>query len=113
LPFEARYHFRDERVGLVCAAMGRLTAAYFGGMDTLRGMAGREGCGVIGTVPREFTPDDVNALLKEAFQSFCAAAGNLSRRRFATLEEGYRHSLLKMLLLKGSIGTGVLVTQDL
>jgi hypothetical protein len=100
LPFEARYCFRDERVGLVCAAMGRLSAAYFGGMDTLWGMTGtteQEGCGVIGSEPREFSPDDVNALLKDAFQSFCVAAGNLSRNRFMTLEEGYRHSLLKML----------------
>ncbi|MDR3579957.1 MAG: radical SAM protein [Oryzomonas sp.] len=100
LPFEARYRFRDERVGLVCAAMGRLSAAYFGGMDTLRGMtgtAGREGCGVVGSASHEFSPDDVNALLKEAFQSLCAAAGNLSRQRFTTLEEGYRHSLLNML----------------
>jgi anaerobic magnesium-protoporphyrin IX monomethyl ester cyclase len=100
LPFEARYCFRDERVGLVCVAMGRLSAAYFGGMDTLCGMTGtteQEGCGVIGNEPREFSPDDVNSLLKDAFQSFCVAAGNLSRNRFTTLEEGYRHSLLKML----------------
>ncbi len=99
-PFEARYRFRDERVGLVCDAMGRLSAAYFEGMEMLRSMtgtAGREGCGVIGNAPQEFSPDDVNALLKDAFQSFCAAAGNLSRHRFATLDEGYRHSLLKML----------------
>jgi radical SAM superfamily enzyme YgiQ (UPF0313 family) len=100
-PFEARYRFRDERVGLVCAAMGRLSAAYFEGMDKLRGMTGtanQEGCGVIGNASQEFSPDDVNALLKDAFQSFCTAAGNQARHRFATLEEGYRHSFLKMLL---------------
>jgi hypothetical protein len=110
LPFEARYRFRDERVGLVCSAMGRLSAAYFGGMDTLRGMtgaAGQEGCGVIGNVAQGFSPDSVNALLKEAFQSFCAAAGKLPSQRFAVLEEGYRDSLRHMLLLDGSIGTGV------
>jgi hypothetical protein len=100
-PFEARYRFRDERAGLVCAAMGRLSAAYFGGMDTLRGMAGttgQEGCGVMGNLPREFSPEDVNALLKDAFRSFCAAAGKLSQDRFVTLEERYLDSLLKMLL---------------
>jgi hypothetical protein len=70
-------------------------------MDALRGMTGttgQEGCGVIVNASQEFSPDDVNALLKDAFRSFCAAAGSLSRLRFAALEEGYRVSLLKMLL---------------
>ena len=100
LPFEARYLFRDERVGLVCAAMGRLCAAYFGGMDALQGMTGthgREECGVSGSASQGFSPDTVNALLKEAFRSFCAAAGNLSGVRLEALEEGYRDSLSKML----------------
>jgi anaerobic magnesium-protoporphyrin IX monomethyl ester cyclase len=100
LPFEARYRFRDERVGLVCAAMGRLSATYFESLDALRRRAGttnQEGCSVIGIVSQEFPEDDVNALLKDAFRSFCAGAGNLSRHRFTTLEEGYRHSLQQML----------------
>src|SRR5664279_2577113 len=28
LPFEARYRFRDDRVGKVCSAMGRLASEY-------------------------------------------------------------------------------------
>jgi anaerobic magnesium-protoporphyrin IX monomethyl ester cyclase len=85
LPFEARYRFRDDRVGLVCAAMGRLSSEYFSGIDA-RGEAAN--C---------FNEDDINALLKEAFLALCSGAGSLSRPRMTTLEEGYLHRLRRML----------------
>jgi len=122
LPFEARYRFRDERVGQVCAAMGRLSTAYFAGMDGLRGMAGdigRKGCGVMGDGMHGFSPDDVNALLKEAFRSFCAAAGNRSPHDVAFLEERHRHSLQQMLAIRNSgpdvnaESSGYLISADL
>jgi len=85
LPFEARYRFRDDRVGLVCAAMGRLSSEYFSGLDALRKTAG---C---------FNTDDVNALLKEAFLALCSGAGNLPRQNMTALEESYQHQLRTML----------------
>jgi radical SAM superfamily enzyme YgiQ (UPF0313 family) len=85
LPFEARYGFRDERVGLVCAVMGRLSSEYFSGMDVLRKAA------------TAGNADDVNRLLKEAFLALCSAAKKPSRPGMAALEEGYLHRLKTML----------------
>ncbi len=92
LPFEARYKFRDERVGLVCSAMGRLSAEYFRGLASQRVSAGTsiDGCSspeYTGTGC--FNADDINALLKEAFLAFCSAAGKLPHQRFFALEEVY------------------------
>jgi len=92
LPFEARYRFRDERVGLVSAAMGRLAAAYFRGIDAMRGATGstdQENCCIAGKVPRYCNADDVNALLKEAFVAFCAAAESQPRQHLTQQEEKY------------------------
>jgi anaerobic magnesium-protoporphyrin IX monomethyl ester cyclase len=89
LPFEARYRFRDDRVELVCAAMGRLSAEYFCGSDALRKAAGTDASSI--------NTGDVNELLKEAFLAFCSAAKNLPRRRMTALEEGYLLQLRRML----------------
>lgn len=101
LPFEARYRFRDERVGQVCAAMGRLSAQYFRGSDALYPVA------VTGSEaysrpehPASFAHGraaDVNALLKEAFLVFCAAAKNLPWQQLTALEVGYQQQLRTML----------------
>lgn len=61
LPFEARYLFRDERVGQVCNAMGRLASAYFIA-------AGRLAYG-------QMPGNGVNNLLKQAFLNFVSAPG--------------------------------------
>lgn len=95
LPFEARYQFRDDRVGLVCSAMGRLSSEYFRRIDSLRLTAGTNvnTCSSPDhTGPSDgFNADDIkiNALLKEAFLAFCSAAGKLPRQRLTALEEGY------------------------
>jgi len=92
-PFEARYCFRDERVGQVCAAMGRLAAEYFKRMDDLR-QAGDDtgklccGPGNSGS-PERFNGDAVNLLLKEAFRAFCSAARNPRPQQLGGLEERY------------------------
>jgi hypothetical protein len=88
LPFEARYRFRDDRVGAVCAAMGRLTAAYFLAMDNLRQSTtgGGPECGF----PDNRTGFDsatLNLLLKESFRAFRSAAGNGQRVELDRLEE--------------------------
>jgi len=99
LPFEARYRFRDERAGVVCAAMGRLSAEYFRGMDRVRGRnsaSGRgEDCGIV-EQGELFSPGRVNELLKEAFRSYCAAAGRVTKDRFADLDGQYRQSVREM-----------------
>ena len=72
LPFEAQYRFRDDRVAMVSAAMGRLSTEYFKGGSALRELAevhGFEKCAYDSNVPLS-----VNVLLKEAFLKFCAAA---------------------------------------
>jgi hypothetical protein len=98
LPFEGRYCFRDARVGLVCAAMGRLSLAYFLLRDSQRLPAGN-----CFTAPQSAcfdggNPVDLNELLKEAFLAFCAAAMALPEQRFTALEENYlaRLQVLKM-----------------
>ncbi|MDD2271984.1 MAG: radical SAM protein [Desulfuromonadaceae bacterium] len=65
LPFEARYRFRDERVGHVCTAMGRLTSAYFAALGRLRQEP---------SAAAVYPGSAVNALLKEAFRALCNAA---------------------------------------
>jgi len=100
LPFEARYRFRDERVGLVSAAMGRLCAAYFRELDALRAATGtgdQKDCGAADKTPHHVNADDINALLKEAFLAFCAAAGSETQQRLPAEEERYLHSLQLLL----------------
>jgi hypothetical protein len=80
LPFEARYCFRDERVGMVCTAMGVLTAEYFQKMASHRDFMN------LGSHKR-FNGDDINLLLKEAFGSFCSAAGSPRSGQIAKLKE--------------------------
>ncbi|OGU16001.1 MAG: hypothetical protein A2076_05020 [Geobacteraceae bacterium GWC2_53_11] len=87
LPFEAGYRFRDERVGLVCKAMGRLTSEYFTRMAAIR----RDGSGIGGGpanpgTPKLFSREEVNIILKEAFMAFCSAAENRLPQQFAVVE---------------------------
>jgi hypothetical protein len=107
LPFEARYRFRDDRVGLVCSAMGRLSSEYFRGIDNLRLTAGTSGEACCTPDHTGFThcfnADDVNVLLKEAFLAFCSAAANLPRQRVTALEESYLHELRSMLATPGKL----------
>lgn len=81
LPFEARCRFRDERVGMVCAAMGRLTSGYFTAMDSIRqSRSGDSGSAL-------------NALLKDAFRSLCRAAQASSPQQVAGVEADYAAQL--------------------
>jgi hypothetical protein len=100
LPFEARCRFRDERVGLVCAAMGRLSTEYFSRIDALRKAAGaaeEAGCSrKQGALYDGFNTEDVNGLLKEAFLTLCTAARKLSGPMMTALEEGYLQQLRTM-----------------
>lgn len=79
LPFEARYRFRDERVGMVCSAMGRITSRYFNALDNMR----QECSGTSGVASRD---SEINAMLKEAFCSLCVAASANSPRQVNRLE---------------------------
>jgi len=89
LPFEARYRFRDERVGGVCAAMGRLTSGYFSGMESIRQI----GSAVVdGSV--------INDLLKDAFSSLCRAAYTLSPQQVTGAERGYAAQLSDILAVR-------------
>ena len=105
LPFEARYRFRDDRVGLVCSAMGRLSSEYFRGIDNLRqnAVTGGEACCTTAHTgfPNSFNADDVNAILKDAFLAFCSAAADLPPQRVTTLEESYLRQLRLMLATPG------------
>lgn len=78
LPFEARYRFRDERVGLVCAAMGRLAYEYFRGSNRLQGSASQ---------------GRVNNSLKEAFSSYTLAAERGQTEQIAELEVFFAQQL--------------------
>jgi hypothetical protein len=93
LPFEARYRFRDERVGTVCSAMGRLSAEYFKRMDDRRrACADRVTSDCISQnvpPPDNFNSEEVNLLLKEAFRAFCSAAGTTHPDVPGRLEERY------------------------
>jgi hypothetical protein len=89
LPFEARCRFRDERVEQVCAAMGRLAAAYFKGMDDI---VARRCDAVNGRNPAGFNSNDLNLLLKDAFRAFCSAADSPRPEQLNGLEDRYlRH----------------------
>ncbi len=85
LPFEARCRFRDERVGLVCAAMGRLTSSYFSGIGSIRG---------------DFSGNATNDLLKDAFRALCRAARTLPPQQVADVEGEYAVLLLEALSAK-------------
>jgi hypothetical protein len=93
LPFEARYRFLDDRVGLVCTAMGRLASEYFKRRDGVRqdGAATGAASGESGSpgTPPCFNGEAVNLLLKEAFRAFCSAAKTPSPRNLSRLEEHY------------------------
>ncbi|MBK5275334.1 MAG: radical SAM protein [Desulfuromonadales bacterium] len=101
LPFEARYRFKDERVGRVCDAMGRLSSEYFHGLERLRQAAGDEcdscGCSTAASSHVSLPGDQLNALLKGAFLAFCAASGELPPQGFCRVEERYLGQLRKML----------------
>jgi hypothetical protein len=94
LPFEARYRFRDNRVGRVCSSMGRLSAEYFKGMDDIRrdGLDKGQACCDCGK-PAQLNREVVNSLLKEAFQSFCSAAQTPNPGQLGGLEESYIQQL--------------------
>ena len=89
LPFEARYRFLDERVGLVCAAMGRLSSAYFSALDSIR-----KGHSVIAD------GGDVNELVKDAFRSLCRAARSLPPHQVADVESEFAARLHDTLALR-------------
>jgi hypothetical protein len=94
LPFEARYQFHDERVGLVCAAMGRLTSHYFRTMDTHREIrpAAADGC----QTERQHSLSGLknsNDLLKNAFRSLCLATHSRSLDLVAQVEHDYTERL--------------------
>jgi radical SAM superfamily enzyme YgiQ (UPF0313 family) len=88
LPFEARCRFRDERVGLVCAAMGRLTSGYFCAMGGIRQSRNDD-----------FDGSTVNDLLKAAFRSLCRAARAPSPHKFLDVEAEYAAQLHDALAL--------------
>jgi hypothetical protein len=89
LPFEGRYRFRDARVGLVCAAMGRLSSAYFLLRDSQRLPAGNGFTAPASAFFAGSKQVELNDLLKEAFLAYCAAAIELPEERFTALEESY------------------------
>jgi anaerobic magnesium-protoporphyrin IX monomethyl ester cyclase len=96
LPFEARYRFRDGRVGLVCSAMGRLTSHYFSSMDSIQKTrpAVIDDCGA-NRQADHFSGSDINILLKDAFQSLCRAANTPSPRQVVLRVEREYVTLLR------------------
>jgi len=103
LPFEGRYRFRDARVGLVCAAMGRLSSAYFLLCDSRRLQVGNCSPAPQSAYFVDGNPVDLNELLKDAFLAFCAAAMELPEQRFTALEESYLTRLHTLGIYKGKI----------
>jgi len=95
LPFEARYRFRDERVGQVCAAMGRLSAQYFLAVNAELPVAGAKRGASCSQGNRALA--DVNLLLKDAFLALCAGAEKLPMQRLASLEDGYLRQMRTLL----------------
>jgi len=89
LPFEARYRFRDERVGSICAAMGRLASSYF----KLLNDHGRTGGNCCLQATETSGHDTLNALLKKAFLSFCSAAKNSATGSLDELTAAYLQQL--------------------
>jgi len=100
LPFEARYRFRDERVGQVCAAMGRLTSHYFSAMTGIRQSrsAVADDCGA--ACHATDCGGAVNSLLKEAFLSLCRTAHTQPPQSVADLEREYAAQLHGTLALR-------------
>ena len=97
LPFEARYRFRDERVGQVCSAMGRLSAEYFKQMDDIRRGSADTTADCVTGYQKGFNGEDVNLLLKDAFRAFCSAAKARNPHQFDRLQERYLLQLLSIL----------------
>ena len=97
LPFEARYRFRDERVGQVCSAMGRLSAEYFKQMDDIRRNGADTAYDCVAGYQEGFNGEDVNLLLKDAFRAFCSAAEARNPHQFDRLQERYLLQLLSIL----------------
>jgi hypothetical protein len=93
LPFEARCRFKDERVEVVCSAMGRLTADYFKRMDDIRREGTASGALCLDFpspgVPTRFNGEDLNIHLKDAFRALCSAAESMNYRQFSRLEEQF------------------------
>lgn len=75
LPFEARYRFRDERVGHVCAALGQLAWHYFRGLESIRRktFTKEDACGS-GRQNFNTGSVDINYVLKSVFRSLCHVA---------------------------------------
>ena len=101
LPFEARYRFRDERIGVVCAVMGRLTADYFSTVDGIRQRRSTadEECGAK-CHSGNFNGSAVNDLLKEAFRSLCRAAQAPAPQQVARVEHEYARQLQTILAVR-------------
>jgi radical SAM superfamily enzyme YgiQ (UPF0313 family) len=97
LPFEARYRFRDERVGLVCSAMGHLTSEYFKVQDNARQKGERAGADCFNNVNENSRGEDINLFLKEAFRAFCSTAKNAQPQEFKRLEHFYEQQLRRIL----------------
>lgn len=91
LPFEARCRFRDERVGLVCAAMGRLTSHYFSAMGSIRQS---------GSAATADYGNSINVILKDAFRSLCRAAYTPPPQAVAGVEGEYAALLQDTLALR-------------
>lgn len=89
LPFEARYRFRDEWVGTVCAAMGRLATRYFEAMGRSLGRQNSE-CGSHHGKQQWCVNDSgINALLREAFCTYIDTAGTDSLENVQELEDHF------------------------
>ena len=86
LPFEARYRFRDERVGTVCAAMGRLATNYFEAMGRSLDGQNRECDNHHGKEQWCANDRGINGLLREAFRAYVNAAGTHSLKQVQELE---------------------------
>ena len=97
LPFEARYRFLDERVGLVCSAMGRLSAEYFKGMNNILQADADTKFTCVTGYQDCFNGADLNLLLKEAFCAFCVAVKTHNLLQFDRLQERYILQLLSIL----------------
>lgn len=89
LPFEARYRFRDERVGQVCAAMGKITSCYFSMLNTIRPTSPSSPACVASS--RE---SELNALLKNAFLSLCRAARMMQQEQVDCVEQEFRSQVV-------------------
>jgi hypothetical protein len=89
LPFEARYRFRDERVGLVCTAMGRITSHYFRGMERVRNNCAATVAVAGVPLSDQHGAQAINSLLKDAFSALCRAAATEAPQHVEQLADGY------------------------